>query len=303
MRAHQFQRRIVAAARTLLVGFIVTSAPGHFLAADQQPAASPGLNQSVEAPITIPMELFANRPLVRVRINGQGPFAMLFAPEIPTTLIDRTLAAELNTKPQTDRTASSPLELGMEFGGKPLNVRVSPVDMASFLPEFGPAARPRGIISGSVWADRLVTIDYPRYQVVVESGSLAEPNRRDVFSLKPEPPDVGITIVTADLVVSCRIDPLFPGGLLLPETYVKSIPLASKLVATGSMVTPKGRVPVQEGQIAGDVALGMFEFSKPFVQFADSGGGCLIGGQWLIGFTITYDLANARVRLARRGQR
>jgi hypothetical protein len=154
-----------------------------------------------------------------------------------------------------------------------------------------------------VWADRLVTIDYPRYQVVVESGSLAEPNRRDVFSLKPEPPDVGITIVTADLVVSCRIDPLFPGGLLLPETYVKSIPLASKLVAMGSMVTPKGRVSVQEGQIAGDVALGMFEFSKPFVQFADSGGGCLIGGQWLIGFTITYDLANARVRLARRGQR
>jgi hypothetical protein len=303
MKPGQFLRRKVAAARTLLVGFVVTTAPGPFLATRQQPAASQGLNQSVEAPIVIPMELLANRPLARVKINGQGPFAVLFAPEIPTTLIDRTLVAELNAKPQNDRTATSPLELQIEFGGKPLNVRVSLIDIASFLPEIGPAARPRSIISGSLWANRLVTLDYPRFQVAVETGNLAEPNRRDVFSLKPESADVGITLTMGSLVLSCRLDPLFPGGLLLAETSAQSLPLASKLVETGSMVTAKGRVLVREAQIAGDATLGMFEFSKPFVQFADSEERCIIGGDWLRGFSITYDMANARVRLARRDQR
>ncbi len=184
--------------------------------------------------------------------------------------------------------------------GKPLNVSVRPTDMARIVPEFGPATRPRGIISASVWPGHLVTLDFPRYQVGVEPGSLPDPNRRDVFTLKPDAPEFSVTLILASVVIPCRLDPLFPGGFLLPASYAKSLPLAGKLVDMGSMITTKGRLVVREGQLALDATLGMFAFAKPLVQFADAGDTCTIGGQRLSGFSITYDVANARVRLTQR---
>ena len=130
-----------------------------------------------------------------------------------------------------------------------------------------------------------------------------DPNGRDVFSLKPESREFGVTVVIGSLAISCRLGPHSPGGLQLPAAYVKLLPLAGKLMDTGSMVTANGRVVLREARIAADAALGMFEFSKPLVQFADSGESCTIGGQRLTGFSITYDAANARVRLARQGAR
>lgn len=293
------RHKFTSVAGTLLVGFTMTFAFSQLLAG-QQPVSSPRVQQPVETPLAIPMELLANRSLVRARINGLGPFPVLVAPEEQATLIDQSLATELKLKPTDDRAATSPLDLQMAFGtGKPLNVSARPTDMARIVPEFGPATRPRGIISASLWPGHLVTLDFPRYQLGVEPGTLPEPNRRDVFSLKPDAPELGVTLIIASSVISCRLDPLFPGGLLLPESYAKSLPLAGKLVDMGSIVTPKGRVVVREGQVAQDATLGMFTFSKPLVQFADSGESCRIGGQRLTGFSITYDVANARVRLTR----
>ena len=224
----------------------------------------------------------------------------MVAPEAEATLIDQSLATELKLKSPGDRNATSQLEVEMEFGtSKLLNVRVNATDMAIVLPEFGPSTRPRGIISASLWPGHLVTLDYPRYQLTVDPGGLPEPNRRDVFSLRPESREFGLTVVTGSLAISCQLDPLFPGGLLLPEMYAKSLPLIGKLVETGSMVTAKGRVVVREARVAADATLGIFEFAKPLVQFADSGKSCTIGGQRLTGFSITYDVTNARVRLAR----
>jgi hypothetical protein len=117
------RRTVASIARILLVGLAVTSTSGHFLAAGQQPTPSPGSKQPAKAPVAIKIELLANRPVVRVRINGQGPFTFLVAPEAEATLIDQTLATELKLKSQGDRSATSQLEVEMEFGAsKLLNV-------------------------------------------------------------------------------------------------------------------------------------------------------------------------------------
>ena len=73
----------------MLVGFAVTSARTE-LRAGEQSVSSPRVARPAEAPLVIPMELLANRPLVRASINGQGPFPFLVVPEEQATLIDQS---------------------------------------------------------------------------------------------------------------------------------------------------------------------------------------------------------------------
>ena len=60
---------------------------------------------------------------------------------------------------------------------------------------------------------------------------------------------------------------------------------------------------MREVQLAANPRLGMFEFENPFMQFAEGEEACVVGGQRLIAFSITYDVANARVRLSRQRAR
>ena len=245
------------------------------------------------------MELLGNRPLIRVKVNGRGPFAFVVAPEAPATVIDPGLASELKLIAESGGSSTPQFEFQMELGTSKLTVKAIAGDMATAVPEFAPPARPRGIINASVWPNHLLTLDYPRFQVTVEPGSLPDPNRRDVFSLKSDASELGVTVSIASVVIPCRLDPLFPGGILLRETYAGSLPLAGKRVEMGTITTAKGRDIVREGEVTADATLGMFQLARPLVRFADSAEGCTIGGQRLIAFSITYDMANARVRLAR----
>ena len=133
--------------------------------------------------MVLPMDL-SRIHLVRLRINGQNPFVFLVGPEAPTTLVEHALVAELKLKPQSDRPAYARLELEMAFGAGHRPPTVTASDLSQMVQELGPSVRPRGIISASLWPARLVMLDYSRFQVTVEAGSLAEPDGRDVFSLK-----------------------------------------------------------------------------------------------------------------------
>ena len=293
---YQLQRSVT---RTLLLSAVLASGLGRLFAGGQQPTA-PLRPKSIEAPIAIPMELLGGRPVIRVKINGQGPFALLIAPEAPLTLIDQTLAPELKLTTRNEGGVTAQVDVEMELGTSKLaNFRVEVTDMARFVPEGVPTARPRGVISASAWPNHLITLDYFRWQLAAEPGNLPEPNGRDVFSLKPESSDIGLTIATSGHVISCRLDPAFSGGLLLPDRYVPLLPLLGQPVQAGSMDTAKGRVIVREAQLAADATLGMFEFAEPLVRFADFGEICLVGSRLLLGFSVTYDVANMRVRLSR----
>jgi hypothetical protein len=244
--------------------------------------------------------LLANRPVIRAKVNGIGPFTWLVAPEAEATLIDQALARELNLKPPSDRTAAPEMEVEIDLGTSTLtHVRVRVVDVRRLAPEVTSDVRPRGVITAAIWKDRLVTIDYSRFQVIVAPGSLPDPNRQDVFSLKPDLTELGVTLAIGGRTIACRLDPQFPGGLLLSDADATQLPLVGQPVEIASMDTAKGRTRVRQAQLAIDVTLGVFRFARPLVWFADSGEVCTIGSQRLIGFSVTYDFANARVQLAR----
>jgi hypothetical protein len=217
--------------------------------------------------------------------------------EAETSQVDSTLPAELNVKPHTTATGASQVDLALELGSaKTITAVVT--DLAKLVPEFGPGALPRGVISLSVWKNQLVTIDYPRWRVTIEQGALAEADGKDVFSLGPAR-ELNVPLSLADRSVTCRVDPFFAGGIVVPATFVKDLPVAGRSIPRGAVRTPRGMLDVQKLRLDGSVRLANFEISNPVLQSSDRVSTALVGAQTLAGFSVTYDLSNARGRLQR----
>jgi hypothetical protein len=108
-----------------------------------------------------------------------------------------------------------------------------------------------------------------------------------------------LTMAIGSRSVSFKVDPLFAGGILLPASYMKSFPVAGRILHIGAIETPRGMFEVQEAQLAVSIHVGSFEFHNPVVRFGESLPMAMAGAQWLAGFSVAYDLANGRVRLGR----
>jgi hypothetical protein len=280
-----------------------TPAPSPDVASDA-PAATPFNARTSTEPAapaaeqtSVGMELMASRPVIRVSINGHGPVPFLLGPEDQPTLIDLALAETLKMSKVAKGGPDPTVEVG--FGsGTPLRVAVRVSDLASALSEFAPAVRPRGIISLSAWKDYLVTIDYSRWRLTFERGGLPEPNGKDVFALSATR-DLQLPLSLAERSIECRIDPLFPGGLLLPTSDLGELPTSGKPREWGVYNTREGAVHVREARLATTLTLGPYEVKAPVVMLADDADTAMIGTQWLRRFSVTYDLTNARARLER----
>jgi hypothetical protein len=249
-------------------------------------------------PIVLSMELFASRPVVRIGVNEKGPFAFLISPEAETTLVDRMLADELNLKSKDRASGGASFEVALDLASTKLTVPVALTDVAQLVPEFGAAARPRGVISVTVWKEQLVTLDYPRWRVSIEPGALPDADERAVFRLTPSREFI-IPLAAGERSVPCRVDPLFSGGILVPASFVKELKTVGKSMPPRTVNTRTGPIDVQETQLAVSAKLGGFELLNPILQVSDRLPNAMVSGQTLAGFSITYDLTNGRARLER----
>lgn len=252
------------------------------------------------APIAIPMELLASRPLVRVTVNGQGPFPFLVGPEDRSTLLDENLAEVLKLRERAATPGEAP-ELQVELGFGPdhsVTAMVRVVDLGRVVPEVAPAGRPRGVISLSVWKDHLVTMDYARFRLTVEPGALPAANGKDVLGLTASG-ELHLPLTIAEHSIDCRVDPLFHGGLLLPASSIDTLPLDRVTRDWSSFNARSGTIRVKEARLSTNVMLGPFEVRAPLVLLSEQVDTATIGAQWLGRFAITYDLVNLRARLER----
>jgi hypothetical protein len=290
-------------------------------------------------PIVLPMELVSGRPVIRLMVNGKGPYAFLVSTGAQTTMIDQKLAAELLLKPPVpekdkpnagtgangnvspngnanpngntkenkearenkDKKAVPMLELDLEAGTTKLaKVPVLATDITAFVAEAGLAGRSRGVLSLSAWKDHLVTISFPpKFKVTIEPGTLPEPNGEDVFPLDPETGELRLMVKVADQSIACRVEPLAPGGLQLPEEYLKRLLLDGAPIELGTTTLGNQSLTIREARLAYSAMLANFELINPVVRFVGAGDSASAGSQALVGLEIAYDLGNNRARIIR----
>ena len=253
-------------------------------------------------------------PVVEVKLNGQGPFAFMIdtgaglQADIDTAVAERLrlqpTGSAINGDPsgENDRewtTATiDSITLGEEKAGDALNFRnVTAVIRPQRITKDYPAVD--GILGFALFADYLLTLDYPAMQVRLERGDLPAANGADVLNFEIENRIPVIELAVGKIRVRAHIDSgNFVAGFILPEEIVEQLQLLSTPAIVGGARSVSNRIELRQAQLKESIHIGSFEYPQPTITFpalSDTN----IGFKVLREFSLTFDQKNRRVKFER----
>jgi Aspartyl protease len=241
-------------------------------------------------------------PLVRVMVNGKGPFTF----GIDTgTGGDAVVSAELIGQlglPVTGKT-----QVGDPSGRNGRTVRVVRITSISFAgvefkdieaTEFpGPVSdHIDGILGFVLFREFLFTLDYPNRQVRLERGSLPAADGDQVlpFRMPDNVPCIALRIGGEKIEVHVDSG---RRGLGLPEKFAQNLQFVSTPMVIGRGRTVSNDFEIKGAQLASDIHLGGYTFSRPFVAIDPLFPVANFGSAALRNFAVTFDQKNKLVRL------
>ena len=299
-------------ATSLLAGLFVLIASPAFT---QGQPATPKKEKPTSRPAvaeTTPMEFWGPRPIVRARINGEGPFRFIVdLGTSPAVVLDQGLVKQLGLSVPAaadsatdDDDASVPLKSVSVGNVKFADVSAELADLRGFT--RGDSSAPDGILGLALFEDYLLTLDYPAREVRLESGSLPWPDRETLEYSPDKEHDYGVTIpvTVGGVSVKAHIDTGSPGFVTLLTDMQEKIPLKDTPRVIGRARTPTGESEIRAATLDGVVKIASHEFAVPTVEFADLGpmkasGAGNVGSRLLSELSVTLDQKHRRVRLHR----
>ena len=260
------------------------------------------------AVVEVPMLFRGPTPAVEVLVNGEGPF--LFAIDtggggqarVDSSLVERLKLKTVGQARAGDGsgtfTSLDVVELDtLSLGGAEFrkvravtrNYNASPA-----LPHID------GILGFNLFADYLLTLDFPAKRVRLERGELPRADGAEVLSF--ESPrgipvvelGVGGNKVKADLDTGNTV-----GGFVLPTAHVEKLGTAGAPVVVGRARTVTSDVEIKQVRLKDAIRLGRFEFTEPTVVYPALGDVANVGSKVLGEFSLTFDQKNKSVRLKR----
>jgi len=159
---------------------------------------------------------------------------------------------------------------------------------------FGGKRRYDGVLGYPVFAGCLLTLDYPREQVIVKQGELPAADGQEILDYKERDGLAGITVSISRIPVEVTIDSGMAGAVALAESLEDNITLALQPAKRDDIAT---ELDIRVSQLSGTFRLGRHRFIEPPVYFY--GSGSAVGHKILRYFVVTLDQKNRRVRFAR----
>jgi hypothetical protein len=255
--------------------------------------------------VSVPMELFGNRPVVEVSINGKGPYKFILDTGAAGTILAQSLADELKLQSIGEVRVGSPiggqsqpgklvkvdrLEMGQ---ARVLGFQCVAMDLQQLLND--PSA-PRGILSAALFTGYLLTFDYPQARIIVRAGQLPPANASDVFEYDPAQPLPMIKISVAGTDIEAHVDSGSPRGIVLPGKYAEQLPLATKPVEAGKGRTVDAEFLILKARLNGAVKLGRYTLDSTEIFFSEAAAAGNIGYDVLRRFALTFDRKNHRIQ-------
>jgi predicted aspartyl protease len=232
---------------------------------------------------------------VDVSINGSGPYRFAIDWGANLFAISPRLAQALKL-PRTGKD-----EMGNE------NVRVETLSLggARFLgltaavDPFFDDKQEQGVLGVNVYADLLMTLDYPRKLVVFERGSLPPADGQTMFACDGgDDPEPTVEIMLGEKKIRAILDTGASRFLMLPERLSGELPLKAAPVAAGVATGPQsGTLRPREARFAGMLRLGAISVRDPLLTFHPRPR-AFLGSAFLEHFAVTLDQKGKRVRFA-----
>jgi hypothetical protein len=260
--------------------------------------------------VEVPMKFVGAMPAVEVVVNGKGPF--LFGIDTGgqgQARVDSSLMEKLELKPTgeirgSDGSGRNPQAMqrvrlqSIEIGG----LRFADVEAGS----RNYRAMPRmseidGILTVALFANYLITLDYPAKLVRIAKGELAKADGAETLDYKSSGGIPMLSLRIGDADVPAHIDSgNMIGGFVLPRAVAEKLTFAAEPATVGHARSISGEVEIKEGRMSESARLGRYEFPQPAVTFPAPGDYANIGAKVLSDFAITFDAKNERVRFVRR---
>jgi predicted aspartyl protease len=248
------------------------------------------------------LELAHDKPFVMVMVNGKGPFRFVidtgtggqaFVTSELAEQLGLPFAGQANlSDPSGQGRQSVPMVLiqslqlaGIEFTG--IKAAVHPLGEGD--------GSYQGLLGFTLFRDYLLTLDFPKREMRLASGSLAPDDEQSVLPFRM--PD-GLPIVSLRIggfEIDAQIDS-GGSGLSLPEQFASRLKFVSDPAAFGTGQSLSTRFLIKAAKLAADVHLGAYTFKQPFVEVNRAFPLANFGSVPMQGFALTFDQKNGLVR-------
>jgi hypothetical protein len=260
---------------------------------------------------TAPMKFRGLMPVIEVKLNGQGPFALAIDTGAGMQAdIDTKVAAQLGLQPigraingdpsgENDRQVDIAQIESLTFGGaefRNVTAVVRPQRITKDYPDVD------GILGFALFTEYLLTLDYPAMQVRLARGALPAANGGDILNFEIENRIPVIELAIGKIRVRAHVDSgNFVAGFILPEEIVEQLQLLSPPVTVGRARSVSNQIEIRQAQLRDTIHLGRFDYPQATITFpalSDTN----VGFKVLREFTLTFDQKNCRMRLERPAQ-
>lgn len=247
-----------------------------------------------------------NRPYVRVRINGKGPFTFAIDLTAQHSTLDNDvfIAAGLSDSRKVSEQSAAPgsattgsfvrvpsLSLGkVVFEG--VDMRVEELDQRQ--------DRQRtfdGVLSLSLFWDCLLTIDYPRSRLILTQHVLPPSDGKEILPIKSRDGSATINLSIMGTNVDFAISTKSPHGFTVPPMVWEKLPLRTRLQGIDDVDGLISDFDLTERVVKGNVPMGRYTLRRPPVQKRN--GPATLGYDILRNFSVIIDQRNQRVRFMR----
>jgi hypothetical protein len=255
-----------------------------------------------------PMQFRGPMPVVEVKLNGQGPFVFAIdtgggmQADVDTSIATR-LKLELNGIVRSgdpsglnDRELNTAQIDSITFGGvefRNVTALIRPQRITASYPAVD------GILGFALFADYLLTLDYPAMQIRLARGDLPAANGADILSFEIENRVPVIEVAIGKWRVKAHIDSgNFVAGFILPEELVEQLPLLSQPVTVGRARSVSNQIEIKQVQLRDTIHIGRFDYPQATIAFPALSN-TNVGFKILREFSLTFDQKNKRMMMMR----
>ncbi len=269
---------------------------GSKVSAGRSPLDPPGEVRMGSATVSAPMLDNHGLPAVEVLINGSGPYRFVVDWGANIFAASPELASKLNL----------PI-LGVDSMGNQ-NAQVTSLaigdaefrDLTVVLDPFFSQMDEDGVLGRNIYANLLITLDYPAQRIILEQGSLPAPNGQDLLAYQPS--EGGAPMLPVEIEgqrFPVVLDTGAARGLILPAAKAAQFSFMVGPIPGGTAIGPQlGAADTQVGRLSEDLHFGAYTISQPLVDILDRSE-ALLGSGLLRYFSVTLDQENQTLRIRR----
>ena len=282
----------------------VCLAAAAWVAANAAPSRAPADGVTV-----VELKPFGTQPAVEVLVNGRGPYLFLVdtgasgVARIDSSVLSALQLPIVGTAQASGATGGAPVTVkrvsvqslrvgNREYAGLTPLSRSYNVE-GDYVPNIG------GILALNLFADELLTIDFPKRLLRIERGSLPQADGRTIFRYEANGDLIHLPIRIGGEQLTALVDTGTDRSIDLPTSAVRRLRLATFPHPVGRATGVTNTVPISEAAIDGDLVIGSHRIRDPSVTFSDSFEFPILGSVLLHDFAVTIDQRNHRIRLVR----